>query len=144
MDNDDRGCPDACDAQERSKGLCCAYHRSLFLSEVSDAFHHSSFNEKDDLVLAATAVRDILWDVDYQKVGEHDDSGFEILSIEWANETEFTIEMKLIDEDDIYTGYCSSVLKSRPRQIVSGRTNFTPRTTKVTMGGKKVLRREEP
>jgi len=34
------------------------------------------------------------------------DSGFEILEVEWVSKKEFIVEMKLIDEDGIYTGYC--------------------------------------
>lgn len=139
---------DACDAQERTKGLCCAYHRSLFLSEVSDAYHHSSFGE-EGLV----------------NEGFAGDSGFEILSIEWANETEFTIEMKLIDEDIIYTGYCSA--GDQDPMLRRLRVSAKSRTTKElvplvehlhantacarlnrkclrTIGGKAVLQREKP
>tara|TARA_R100001510_G_C7582916_1_gene155260 strand:+ start:548 stop:676 length:129 start_codon:yes stop_codon:yes gene_type:complete len=33
-------------------------------------------------------------------------SGFEILEINWINNNEFIIELKLIDEEGIYTGVC--------------------------------------
>lgn len=34
------------------------------------------------------------------------ESGFEIIDIDWQNQTEFIIRLKLIDEDAIYEGYC--------------------------------------
>ena len=34
------------------------------------------------------------------------ESGFEILNINWINYNEFIIELKLIDEEGIYTGVC--------------------------------------
>ena len=34
------------------------------------------------------------------------DSGFDILNINWINYNEFVIQLKLIDEEGIYTGVC--------------------------------------
>ena len=38
------------------------------------------------------------------------ESGFEILNINWINYNEFIIELKLIDEEGIYTGVCELVV----------------------------------
>ena len=34
------------------------------------------------------------------------ESGFGIIDIDWQNQTEFIIRLKLIDEDGVYEGYC--------------------------------------
>ena len=38
------------------------------------------------------------------------DSGFDILEIDWLNGNEFIIELKLIDEPGIYRGICKLAL----------------------------------
>ena len=35
--------------------------------------------------------------------------GFEIVEVDWQNQTEFIIRLKLIDEEGIYEGYCKLV-----------------------------------
>lgn len=92
---------DACDAQDKAKGLCCAYHHSLFGEEGN-----------------ATAVRKNECEVRCHYCGKTEDAvGFEGSDIQWDS-------------------------KGKRMECMS--CMVKPRTTKVIMGGKAVLRREEP
>ena len=35
--------------------------------------------------------------------------GIEVVDVDWQNQTEFIVRLKLIDEEGIYVGYCELV-----------------------------------